>query len=109
MADAKTKDPTLKKIVAALKKEFSPTRLFIFGSRASETHSQSSDYDFVVVVKKMQGNRVANMFRARKALEHLGVHADVFVYPEKEFEEWKDELSSIPETALHTGRELDLG
>lgn len=39
----------------------------------------------------------------------LGVSADVFVYSEKEFDDWKDQLRSIAETALNTGVEIDLG
>lgn len=102
-------DKNLKLIVAALKKEFKPLRLFLFGSRSLGTHREDSDYDFVIVVKNKKGSRVDNMIRASKILDPLNIKADIFVYSEKEFDEWKDELSSIPETALHTGRELTLG
>jgi len=37
------------------------------------------------------------------------ISVDVFVYSKKECNEWKDELSSIPETAMNTGKEIDLG
>jgi predicted nucleotidyltransferase len=103
------KDKTLCSIVEALKKEFSPVRLFLFGSRASGKHCEDSDYDFVLVQKKTSGNRADNMIRASKAIRHLGVDADVFVFSESEFDDWKNELSSIPETALNTGREISLG
>jgi predicted nucleotidyltransferase len=106
---AERKDKTLELIVSALKKEFTPTRLFLFGSRALGKARKDSDYDFVVVVKRMRGSRVDNMMRASRALDHLDISADVFVYSEKEFNDWKDELSSIPETALNTGREIPLG
>jgi len=104
------KDPKIKKIIEALKKEFKPKRMFIFGSRANGTHHPDSDYDFVLVVEKTKKNRIDNMGRARDLiLETCNVSADVFVYPQKEFDDWKDELSSIPETALNTGQEIDLG
>lgn len=102
-------DKTLKLIVAALAKEFNPLRLFLFGSRALGTHRKDSDYDFVVVVKNKKGSRIDNMIRASKILAPLNIRADVFVYSEKEFNEWKNELSSIPETAMNTGKELALG
>ena len=102
------KDKTLNLIVSALAEEFTPLRLFLYGSRATGTHHKFSDYDFVVVVKKKKGDRVDNMLRAKKALEHLKVKADVFVYSEKEFNEWKDEFGSIPETAMNTGKEIPL-
>lgn len=99
---------TLEMIVEALKKEFNPLRIFLFGSRSVGKSRSDSDYDFVLVVKRMKGNRADNMIRAEKAVSHLPVTVDVFVYSEKEFNEWKDQLSSIPETALNTGKEIPL-
>lgn len=95
-------------IVKALKKEFNPLRIFLFGSRATDEYRSDSDYDFVVVVDRMKGNRADNMIRAEKALSHVPENVDVFVYSEKEFNEWKDELGSIPETALNTGKEISI-
>ena len=103
-------DPKLKKIVEVLKEEFNPSRLFLFGSRAGNNHRKDSDYDFVIVVPGNKRSKLSNMKKARDLLfEKFKISADVFVYSEKEFHEWKDELNSIPETALNTGRELDLG
>lgn len=104
-----SRDPKMKAIIAALTSEFAPTRLFLFGSRANGTNRADSDYDFVVVVRRRRGDRVDNMIRARKVLAPLGVVADVFVYSEKEFEVWKEEFSSIPETAFTTGLEVSIG
>lgn len=103
------RDPKLKKIIEILQKEFNPKRLFLFGSRANGHSHESSDYDFVVVVEETNKNRHENMGHARKAIwEQVDVSADVFVYDQNEFDEWKDELSSIPETALNTGVEIPL-
>jgi len=49
------------------------------------------------------------MQRASDLLYPLGVSADVFFYSEQEFDEWKNEFSSIPELALREGQELNLG
>lgn len=104
------KDPKLTKIVEILKKEFGPKRLFLFGSRASGTARDDSDYDFVVVVEETSKNRFENMGLANQALRSAGISAAVeaFVYDQSEFDEWKSELSSIPETAVNTGAEIDL-
>lgn len=104
-------DKKLEKIVQALKEEFKPTRMFLFGSRANGTHRSDSDYDFVLVVPGNRKSTFANLSRAQEILskKKLGVSADVFVYSQAEFNEWKDEFSSIPETAISTGREIDLG
>ncbi len=105
--------PTQKKlqqIVEVLKEEFKPSRLFLFGSQANGTATSDSDYDFVLIVPKDKKSRLTNMTKARKLLhEKCSISADVFVYSQKEFDEWKDEFSSIPETALNTGQEIDLG
>ena len=106
---ARAKDPKLKKIVQALKTEFKPSRMFLFGSRADGTHRPDSDYDFVLVVPGDRKSRVANLVRGQKLLRSkFGVSADIFVYSQREFNDWKDEFSSIPETALNTGKEIDL-
>jgi len=99
----------LKQIMDALKEGFNPSRIFLFGSRANGSARKDSDYDFLLVVEKTKGSRAGNMIRAATVVEHIDAKVDVLVYSEKEFNEWKDELSSIPETALNTGKEIDLG
>lgn len=100
----------LKIILDALKQEFNPTQVFLFGSQTNQLAHKDSDFDFVVVVKETQKTRIENMRSARALVRKVaGVSADVFVYDQKEFDEYKNELSSIPETALNKGRELDLG
>jgi predicted nucleotidyltransferase len=101
---------TVDLILEALKREFNPLRAFMFGSRVTGNVQSESDYDFVLVVEKTDKTRIENMRRARALVREVaGVSADVFVYNQKEFDEYKDELSSIPETAVNMGRELDLG
>jgi predicted nucleotidyltransferase len=104
-----SRDTKLKQVVEVIKRELKPKRLFLFGSRAAGKATKESDYDFVAVVPKKRGKRMDNWERANnKIFDECGVSADVFVYSEKEFEDWKDEFSSIPETALNTGREIKL-
>ncbi len=103
-------DQKIQIILDALKQEFNPKQIFLFGSQANQQVHLDSDYDFVVVVQETQKSRIENMRIARALVRKVaGVSADVFVYDQKEFDEYKTELSSIPETALNTGRELDLG
>ena len=107
---SKARDKNLKKIVEILKKEFNPSRMFLFGSRVNGTARSDSDYDFVLVVKGNKKSRFTNLDRARDLLsEKCKVSADVFVYSQREFDDWKDDFSSIPETAMNTGLEIDLG
>lgn len=96
-------------IKKTLKEEYKPLRLFLFGSRANGTATEDSDYDFVMVVPDAKKSSLNEMSKVRELIytKHK-VPADIFIYSEKEFEDWKDEFSSIPETALNTGKELEL-
>jgi predicted nucleotidyltransferase len=106
---ATKQDKKLKQIVETLKEEFKPSRMFLFGSRANGTARADSDYDFVLVVPGNKKARFTNMNRAQDLLrEKFAISADVFVYSQTEFDDWKDDFSSIPETAVNTGREIDL-
>lgn len=99
----------VEQIKETLKEKYNPTRLFLFGSRANGTAKKDSDFDFVMVVR---GNHKASSHEIGKAInlvwEKHKISADIFIYSEKEFEEWKDEFNSIPEAALNTGKEIEL-
>jgi DNA polymerase sigma len=104
------KDQTLQKIVRLLRREFKPSRLYLFGSRAAQTEGPNSDYDFVMVVPRYKGDRMKTWERCRKLIrKECAARADVFTYSESEFLRERDEFSSMPETAVNTGREIDLG
>ncbi len=102
------KDPEFHNIVAKLKAEFLPQKMFLFGSRASVNFRENSDYDFVIVVDKTEKTRIENLIRASELFAKTNISVDVFVYPVDEFNDWKEEFNSIPELALNTGIEVDL-
>ncbi|MEN0057712.1 MAG: nucleotidyltransferase domain-containing protein [Bdellovibrio sp.] len=104
-----TADDKIQTIIQILKDEFCPKRIILFGSRARGDHDSDSDYDLVLIDAVSALPKVERMQRASDLLYPLGVTADVFFYSEGEFNDWKDEFSSIPEVALREGRELDLG
>lgn len=103
------KDKKLASIIKTLKEKYHPKRLFLFGSRASGTATKNSDYDFVMVVASKKRTSIEDLAKARALIwEKHEVSADVFIYSEKEFADWKNEFNSIPEIAVNTGREIDL-
>lgn len=102
-------DQKLEEIVKVLSEEFKPQRMFLFGSRANGNSRVDSDYDFVLVVPTIGSRHTAEVKARSIVLNRCGVSADIFIYDQAAFEEWKSELSSIPETALNTGLEIDLG
>lgn len=88
---------------------FHPLKMYLFGSRANGSARSGSDYDIVLVVRERTGSRTENMVAASRLVQDLGVSVDVFVYTETEFQDWKDEINSIPETAISRGREILIG
>jgi predicted nucleotidyltransferase len=109
--DNQQTDSKLFKIVESLKKEINPTRLFLYGSRANGNARPDSDYDFVAVVPQFESKKRVEMMSkiSSKLWQDLDVEVQVWVYSQAEFDDWKDEFSSIPETALNTGIEVQLG
>ena len=99
-------DNTLQEIMKRLKDEFHPEKAYLFGSRARGDNAPDSDYDLLLVVEDSSVGRLDRMEQASEVLHDLEASVNVFVYTRKEFEEWKDEFSSIPETALREGREI---
>lgn len=98
-------------IKETLKEKYKPLRLFLYGSRANGSARPDSDYDFVMVLSEFDSKNKYNLMSSiTTALRHeLNVDVQVWTYSEQDFLDWKDEFSSIPETALNTGVELNLG
>ena len=103
-------DPNLQLITNKLKSEFQPVRLLLYGSRSNNTHRPDSDYDFVMVLNSFdRNNRHEMQSKIKDIFRPLKLDVQVWTYSIDEFNDWKDEFSSIPETALNTGQEISLG
>ncbi len=109
LQDILSSDNNFNEIILRLKNTFNPLKIFLFGSRVYGTDRADSDYDFAVVVAKTDKTRIENMRIAREILFDLNISVDVFVYDEDYFNDWKNELNSIPEVAFNLGLELPLG
>lgn len=106
---AVNKDPKINEITESLKRQFRPSRLFLYGSRANGNARTDSDYDFVMVLSKFDGDRFEVMRQiASKLRDTLSVEVQVWVYSQEEFDFRKNDFSSVPETAMNTGREIEL-
>ncbi len=84
LSNMATSDEKLKTIVQILKVEFNPTRIFLFGSRATGHPRSDSDYDLVLIDAKSTLPKIERMQRASDLLYPLGVTADVFFYSKSE-------------------------
>ena len=103
-------DEKLQKIADRLKSEFQPVKLFFYGSRANGTHHEDSDYDFVMVLPQFDDKKRYEMMSSisSKFFKEFGIEVQVWTYSQHEFDFRKDDFSSIPETAMSTGIEIDL-
>src|SRR5690242_8916570 len=101
------RDPLLAEIVKKLVLEFSPKKIFLFGSRGRGQGGPDSDYDLLVVMPVLRepSHRLAQRAH-RTALKGVPAPVDVIMVAEKEFEERKTVVGSLAETALHEGKEL---
>lgn len=100
------KDQILSEIVAKLKAHFKPTKVYLFGSRATGKDTPDSDYDLFLIVKDSDKSSTERMKEAYKLLWGRTVSIDVFVYTEAEYNEFKDEFSSIAHTVATEGVEI---
>ena len=104
-----SQDSNLIKIKDLLVKEFSPLKMYLFGSRANGQFRPDSDYDILLLVSKRNGTRLENMQKARLLLFEQSLLGDIFVYTQEEFNLYKNEFNSIPEIVFSQGLEISLG
>jgi predicted nucleotidyltransferase len=100
------KDKNLSEMVLKLKAHFKPEKVLLFGSRAKGTSTLESDYDLLLIVKVSDKTFKERMREARQVLRGRTVAVDIFVYTQSEFDELKEEFSSIAHTASMEGLEL---
>jgi len=93
-------DPTLKAVVQKLTERFQPKKIYLFGSRASGTHQSESDYDLFLVIGDTDVPQDQRMVEAQDIMWDIDISADVIIYTEKEFDEWKNEINTIANTVL---------
>jgi predicted nucleotidyltransferase len=104
----KISDPKLKTVLDRLVPAFMPSKVYLFGSRAIGNAKSESDYDLLLVVASSEKTRQQRMIQAMDLLWDTGISVDVFIYTEAELDEWKNELSSIPNTVITQGVEISL-
>lgn len=104
--DVLEKDAKLAKIVERLVHAFSPSRVYLFGSKARGDSGPDSDYDLLVVVPRRDrpGFRLAQ--EAHSLLWDLDVAADILVWSREDFDRRAHLRASLPGTVLREGKLL---
>ena len=102
-------DEKLETILSKLIPEFHPKKIFLFGSHVRGFATDDSDYDLLLIINSSAERKRDRSIRARKSLTGIGIPVDVFIYTESEFDDWKNEFSSIPHTVEAEGLEIKVG
>ncbi len=68
----------LSKVIEVLKKSVNPKKIYIFGSRAKETHRNGSDFDFAVTGKTPEFDSQKHIENALE--EFIGLYKIDIVY-----------------------------
>lgn len=102
----KKKDTIVSTFTRVVKKNLSPCKIILFGSRAKGTARKDSDYDFLIVSShfkrwewEKRGEKVYHLKR------EIPAAMDIICLTPEEFERKKKEIGIIREIAAH-GREI---
>ncbi len=87
---------TIQEAAQALLEAAPGSRVILFGSYARGDAGPESDLDFLVVQPLVKARR-NEMVRLSDTLRGMGIHADVLVVSEENFQEWAD----LPGTVLY--------
>ena len=79
----------IKNIVGIITKHIKPEKVILFGSYASDSPTDDSDVD-LLIVKDMHMPRYQRGRIIRKHLRRLKIPVDLIVYTQKEIDKWKN-------------------
>jgi hypothetical protein len=88
-------DVELNEFVSRIKREFSPVKTLLFGSRARGDFLENSDYDIILVSEKFEDVPFLRRMRIVYDLWDMREHLDVICYTPKEFEIKKKEIGTV--------------
>ena len=99
-------DPILAEMVRQLVVEFQPDKIFLFGSRATGTSVEESDYDILVVVPTLSEKPLRLSQRAHEILSGIPAAKDILFTSRDKFEDRKMIVNTLAEIAFSEGHEL---
>ena len=99
-------DPVLEEATRRLVEEFSPSKVYLFGSRSRDDATPDSDYDFLVVVASSDERPLRRAQKAYRALRGLGIAKDVIVTASARFDRMRSLAASREHEVATEGRLL---
>jgi uncharacterized protein len=102
----RSEDEALREVVRRLARDLDPVAIWLFGSRASETHAPDSDFDLLVVTKDADGEAGFDYDRAYAPIKGLGVGCDIVPCPDSEFAIAQSDPTNLCHRVVQTGRRI---
>jgi len=93
----------LEEITQRLVKEFSPERIFLFGSHAWGSPHKDSDLDLLVIVRTSEFSPAKRAARAYGCLRDIPYPLDILVKTRQEIERFSQVPVSLEHKVLHQG------
>jgi len=101
-----TADEALEEVIDRLVEALDPLAIYLFGSRARGTAHPASDFDLMVVTRPEDGEAGYDYTRAYAPLVGRGIACDVIPVPAPDFQEDKDDPTSLCFEAAHRGKKV---
>ena len=100
------RDKKLKKIIHTIVSKAKPEKIYLFGSRATGSAKQESDYDILVVQKTRLSNyeRILSLRNLFKLKDFSLFSLDILVYTPSEIKKWENATASFIHHVLKTGK-----
>ena len=95
----------LKIIIDIIVEELNPVKIYLFGSRASETNKKNSDFDLCVIVDKKTKRKIDMSIDAELALVGITNKAtDIIVQYEDKFQARSNYIGTLEYTIMKEGK-----
>ena len=98
-------ETVLNEATKRLVEQFSPARVYLFGSQARETADHHSDVDLLVICP-VTGRKRELMVAMDRALHGLAIARDIIVLTPEEFERSREIPGTVARSAAMEGRIL---
>ncbi len=96
-------DPKLAELVRRLVAAQRPARIYLFGSRARDASSPSSDYDLVLLFERLDAPAYRVAQDAHSLVWGLGISADILVWTLADFERRLSLAASLAASVARDG------